>query len=185
MLQTRIVLPLRIGRVLQISGADHPNAALDTRRFHYCTNRGRDIGKQMQWLPVHVRDLADDLRREFRSCGTDQHIGAGVLESDSLTIDGRVRDLVGRGNNLFKAVLEDVLHTGKIVLPKVVVLIKDCDLRLWLGLQDVLRVNLRLRSVTGLPAYSPGMLLVIAPLVRAAADEQMGYLLLVHVFHDG
>jgi hypothetical protein len=47
------------------------------------------------------------------------------LESNSLTVDGRVRDLVGRADNLFKAVLEDVLHAGKVVLPEVVVLIKE------------------------------------------------------------
>ena len=39
----------------------------------------------MQWLPIHVSNLANDLPGEFRRRDADQHIGTSVLQGNHLT----------------------------------------------------------------------------------------------------
>jgi len=58
------------------------------------------------------------------------------------------------------------------------------DLRVGLGLQDVLGVDLRLGLVVRLPAHGPRVVLRIVPLGGAGGDVHLRHLLHVHVLVD-
>ncbi len=112
--------------------------------------------------------------------------GLADLDRHHLGVDGRHRDLVGDAGDHHAVVFvaQHVLQAENIVLAEIVVLIEQADPGVGIVLQDVGRIDARLRPVVRLPADGPGEVLGIAPARGAGGDEQLRHLHGVHVFLD-
>src|SRR6266852_3378973 len=186
-LHAGVILPLRIGRILQIGGRDDGLRILKTDRLHHGADRGTDVVKKVQRLPANLVHLLDRLRREFRRGDIEEHIGVQRLQLDDVRIDGRLRDLEAFLDDDHRGGLgaETILQAFDIVLTVIVVLVEYGDLGVGHFLQNVLRINPGFALVVGLPAHGPWKILGVIPLGGAGGDEQLRHLLGIHVLLDG
>ena len=99
-------------------------------------------------LPADFVHLLDRLRREFRRGDVEEDVGVGRFQLDDVGVDGRLRDLVAFLGDDHRGRLgaEPVLQALEVVLAVIVVLVEDRDLGVRLFLQEILRIDLRLRS---------------------------------------
>ncbi len=141
----------------------------------------------MKWLPADLGRLPDGLRRELGPCDIDKYVGIKRLHLDDVRVDSRLGDLIGVLGNDHRLglVAEPFLQTFEIILPVIVVLVDDGDPGVRLLPQNIFCVNSRLALIAGLKAHGPGEVLWIIPLARTAGDEQLRYLLGVHVPLNG
>jgi len=71
-----IVLPLRIGGILQIVGRDDALRILEAGRLDHAADRGRDVVEEVQRVPSDFGDFLDRLRGEFRRGDVEEDVGA-------------------------------------------------------------------------------------------------------------
>ena len=186
LLEARIVVPLRVGRILGVVGRQHALGVVEAGGLHHAADRGRHVGEDLHRLPAELGGLADGLRAELRRGVDQQHVGIERLQLDDVAVDGRLGDFIGfLGDDHRGAFLaEAVLGALQVVFAEVVVLIKDRHLGVRLLLHDVLDVDLRLALVRRLPADRPRERLRIVPLAGAGGDEQLRHLLGVEILLD-
>ena len=181
-----VIRPARVGRILQIGRGHHADRFFRPRRLHHRADRDRHVGHEEHRLPLQVIDLADRLGGELGNAGHQEDVGAGALQLGDLGIDRGVGGFVARrlGDDLVPSVPQYVAHAGRIVLTEIVVLIKDAELRVLYMFQHVFRVDLGFGAVVRLPAHGPWILLAVAPLAGPGTDEELRYLVLIHVAGD-
>src|SRR5262252_3656284 len=123
-LEARLVLPLRVGDVLQILGAQDALGGLDARRLEHGLHRRGDAGEDLYGLPAEVISLPDGLGRELRRGAVEKDVGPAVLQVDDLGVDGRIGHLVRllHDDDPGGGIAEPVLEPLKVVLAGVVVL---------------------------------------------------------------
>src|SRR4051812_12712056 len=113
-------------------------------------------------------------------------MAAAGLEFDDLPVDRSIRELIARfldGGGVFIA--QHVTHAGCIVATKVIILIKDADSGFWILAENVSGIKPCSQPVARSHAADRvGCLLVIAPAVSAALDEQLRNLSVVEILRD-
>ncbi len=185
LLHGRIILPGRVGGILQISAGDHALRIFQAGGAQHARHLARGIADEIDRLPAEFGGLADRLRRRLRRGPGHEDIGAGVLQPHHLGVERGIGHLVGRiRDDHVGPLAETIAQALHLVLAGVVVLPQRCDLALGIVLQDVFRVDAAFALVVGLPAHGPGKILRVAPFGGAAGHEQLRHLLGIHVFLD-
>ena len=186
LLHAGIIVPLRVGGILDIGGRDNVLRILISSRLDHAADRGRHVIEEVQRLPSDLGGFLDRLRGEFRRCDIDEHVGAARLQLDDMAVDGRLGGLIAFFGNDHRCGLgaEPIRETLQIVLAVIVILIEHRDLRVRLLLEDIFGVDLGFALVARLPSHGPGKVLGIVPFGGAGGDEELRHLLRVHVFLD-
>ena len=142
-LHSRIVLPLRIRWVLEVSRRDDALCVFHAGRLDHAADRDGHVVEKVQRLPFDFGHLLDRLRREFRRCDVEEHVGVQRLQLDDVRIDGRLCDLEAFLDDDHRRRLgaETVFQAFQIILAVIIVLIEHGDLGVRLLLQDILRVD--------------------------------------------
>src|SRR6185312_13253975 len=181
-----VALPLRIRGILQVGGRDDALRVLEAGRLDHAADGRSDVVEDVKRLPLDLIDLLDRLRGEFRGGDVEEYVGARSLQLDDVIVDGGFGDLVAflRHDHRGGLGAEAVLEALDVVFAVIVVLVEDGDLGVRLLLQEVLGIDMRLTLVVGLPAHGPGEVLRVVPLGGAGGDEELRYLLGIHVFVD-
>ena len=137
-------------------------------------------------LPADFSGFLDGLGSKFGGRDVEEHISTRGFQFDHLAVDRGISDLIGQllDDHGLGFVAQSVKESLEVVLTVVVILIKDGDLCIGLGLKQMLSVDQRLALVVRLPSHGPGEVLRIAPLGRASGHEELRHLLLVHVLVD-
>src|SRR6202158_546430 len=181
-----IVLPRRIGRILQIGGRNDALGIVEAGWLENGCDRCRHVAEKIHRLPAEFADLSDRLRRPLWRGPRYEDIVARVFQRNDLRVDGGIADLIGLvGDDHAGLITEPVAQPLHLILAGVVVLPERSDLSVRMVLQDVLRVDAPLALVVGLPAHGPRKILRIAPLGRTGRDEELRHFLGVHVFLGG
>ena len=187
-LHALVVRPLRIGRVLEVADARHvlQRGAGGLGQAHVDLRVGDRVEVDGR-LPMEERDRDQRLDGESGGREDEQRVSARGLQLRELRgrIGGRhVVALLGHDHRGVRA--KTVGQPFQIVLPVVVVLVEDADFRAGVVLQDVLRVDVRLALVRGLPAKRPRVgAEILVEGCGAGGDEQLGNLLAVQVIAHG
>ena len=143
----------------------------------------RDVFRR---VPAEPRGRDERLNRLCREREDDECVRAGRLQLRDLRRDGDVGHDVALGPHDLPGVrAEPALQPGEQLLPVLVVLVEDADLRVRVALGDETPVDGSFALEARQQPHRPRRLRVlVADRGRAAADEQLRHLLLVEVARD-
>src|SRR5262249_36123289 len=125
------------------------------------------------------------LGRKFWRGDIEKHVGSRALELDHLTVDDRIRHLIGCDlDDLGSVLSQALLEPAQVVVAIVIVLHEHCDLWLFHVAEYVIGIDLGLGGIVGLPAHGPRILAGVTPARRTGSNEQLRHPLPVQILLD-
>ena len=89
-----MAVPLRIGDIHLIAGAENALGVLETGWLEHRANRRRHVGHDVDRMPVEFGKLLDRLRCKFRGSDIDKDFRVRGLDRHHLGVHRRHADLV-------------------------------------------------------------------------------------------